>query len=90
MSQRALETALGKLICDDAFRRQFYQDARGTVLRAGFRLTPVEFSCLHDLDLEALEAFVSRVDERVRRAEEPALDGPLEAGACGPRGAGAR
>ena len=70
MSQRALEAALGKLICDDGFRREFYDDAEGAVARAGFLLTPVELSSLYKIDLEAIEAFVPHVDDRVRRAEE--------------------
>jgi hypothetical protein len=69
MSQRALEAALGKLICDDGFRREFYEDAEGAVARAGFLLTPVELSSLYKIDIEAIETFVSHVDDRVRRAE---------------------
>ncbi len=70
MSQRALEAALGKLICDDGFRREFYEDAEGAVARAGFLLTPVELSSLFKIDSEAIEAFVPYVDDRIRRAEE--------------------
>ena len=70
MSQRALEAALGKLICDDGFRREFYEDAEGAVARAGFLLTPVELASLYKIDLETIEAFVPHVDDRVRRAEE--------------------
>jgi len=70
MSQRALESALGKLICDDGFRREFYEDAEGAVARAGFLLTPVELSSLYKIDLDAIETFVPYVDDRVRRAEE--------------------
>ena len=79
MSQRALETALGRLICDEAFRKEFYKDAEGTALRAGFQLTPIELICLHNIELGAIEAFVSHVDDRVRRAaEEPAGTPPAE------------
>ncbi len=70
MSQRALEAALGRLICDDGFRREFYEDAEGAVARAGFLLTPVELSSLFRIDMEAIEVFVANVDDRVRRAEE--------------------
>ena len=71
MSQRAFEAALGKLICDDAFRREFCEDPEETATRAGFKLTPVELSSLRRVDLDAIEAFVIHVDDRVRRAEEP-------------------
>ncbi|HXQ20188.1 MAG TPA: Os1348 family NHLP clan protein [Candidatus Acidoferrales bacterium] len=71
MSQRAFEAALGKLICDDAFRKEFCEDPEGTMTRAGFQLTSVELSSLRRMDMEAIEALVGQVDDRVRRAEEP-------------------
>jgi hypothetical protein len=77
MSQRAFEAALGKLICDDAFRREFFEDPDGATARAGFKLTPVELSSLRETDTEALEAFVAHVDDRVRRAEEPVAKRPM-------------
>ncbi|MBI4516751.1 MAG: hypothetical protein HY699_13150 [Deltaproteobacteria bacterium] len=69
MSQRAVEAALGKLICDDSFRRDFYQDAEAAAARAGFFLTPIELASLHKIEPEAIEVFVAHVDDRVRRAE---------------------
>ena len=78
MSQHAVEAAIGKLICDDAFRREFYQDPKGTAIRAGFQLTPVELSSLIKIRIEAVEAFASHVDDRIRRAEEPILKQPME------------
>lgn len=71
MSQRAFEAALGRLVCDDAFRKAFYEADDSAVLRAGFDLTCVELSSLHAIKVEAIEAFASHVDDRVRRAEEP-------------------
>jgi len=71
MSQRALEAALGKLICDDAFREEFFVDAERAAIRAGFSLTPVELGSLRKIEPRAIEAFVSHVDDRVRRAGEP-------------------
>ena len=71
MSQRAFEAALGKLICDDAFRRDFLDDPEMTAMRAGFELTSVERASLRKIDPDALEVFVTYVDDRVRRAEEP-------------------
>lgn len=73
MSQRAFEAALGRVICDDAFRREFYDDAEAAVIRAGFHLTVDEFSSLRKITLRAIEAFVRHVDDRVRRAEESGL-----------------
>jgi hypothetical protein len=73
MSQRAFEAALGKLICDDAFRREFCIDPDAATTRAGLKLTPIELSSLRQMDMEAIEAFVVHVDDRVRRAEEPSV-----------------
>ncbi len=71
MSQRAVEAALGKLICDGAFRSEFHNDAEGAAVQAGFDLTPVELASLHRIGIEALEAFASSVDDRVQRAADP-------------------
>lgn len=71
MSQRALEAALGKLVCDDTFRRAFYDDAEVEAARAGFQLTWVELNSLRKISRNALDRFASHLDDRVRRAEEP-------------------
>ena len=71
MSQQALETALGKLICDEAFRRKFYEDAEGAVRRCGLLLTPIELSSLRGIRLSNIESLARHVDDRIRRAEEP-------------------
>ncbi len=70
MSQRAVEAALGKLLCDDGFRHEFYQDAEATLARVGLVLTPVELSSLYKIKLEEIEDFAAHLDERVRRAGE--------------------
>lgn len=71
MSQQALETALGKLICDEAFRRKFYEDAEGAVRHCGLLLTPIELSSLRGIRLSNIEFLARHVDDRIRRAEEP-------------------
>jgi len=73
MSQGALEAALGKLICDDTFRRDFYSDAESAATQAGFRLTAVELGSLRKIAPQAIEKFVVHVDDCVRRAEEPSF-----------------
>ena len=73
MSQHAVEAAIGKLVCDDAFRRAFYQDPKEAAVRAGFQLTAVELSSLSKIRIEVVEAFAGYVDDRIRRAEEPTL-----------------
>jgi len=76
MSQRAFEAALGRLVCDDAFRREFYSDPEGAVVRGGFKLTSIELNSLYKTSSKAVEAFVSHVDDRVRRAAEPVVKRP--------------
>jgi hypothetical protein len=71
MSQRSLEAALGRLICDDAFRREFYGDAKVAVMRAGFELTTVEIGSLRRIASDTVENLARQVDDRVRRAEVP-------------------
>ncbi len=70
MSQGAFEAALGKVICDDAFRREFYEDAERAVARSSFQLTPEELSSLRKITLKAVERFVRNVDDRVRRVAD--------------------
>ncbi len=70
MSQRAVEAALGKLICDGTFRSEFHIDAEGAAAQAGFDLSPVELASLHKIDIEALEGFATCVDDRVQRAAD--------------------
>jgi hypothetical protein len=72
VSQQALETALGKLICDDAFRREFFRDAEKAALRVGLRLTPIELTSLRKINAASIESLARVVDDRIRRAEEPA------------------
>jgi len=70
MSQCALEAALGKLVCDSSFRFTFHRDPEEAVARAGFELTPVELGSLHKIEIEAIEAFATHVDDRVQLAIE--------------------
>jgi len=71
VSQHALETALGRLICDDTFRREFFRDAEGAALRVGLKLTPIELTSLRKINLATIESLARMVDDRIRRAEEP-------------------
>lgn len=71
VSQHALEAVLGKLICDEAFRREFYNDAEQATLRCGLRLTLIELSSLRKIRLSSIESLARHMDDRIRRAEEP-------------------
>jgi hypothetical protein len=70
MSQQAVEAALGKLICDGAFRSEFHRDAEAAAVQAGFGLTPVELASLHKIGIETIEAFAAHLDDRVQLAVE--------------------
>jgi len=69
MTQRAFEAALGKLICDDGFRREFVADAEAAIAREGFVLSPTELTSLYKIGPQTLEDFARFIDDRVRRAD---------------------
>jgi hypothetical protein len=71
MSQHAVEAALGKLICDEAFRREFYDDAEVAALRHGFQLTAIEIGSLRRIRISSIESLARHVNDRVKRAEAP-------------------
>jgi len=70
MSQYAVEAAMGRLICDEAFRSDFRKNPGATAERAGLRLTPVELASLRTVSLGAIERLAASVDDRIRRAGE--------------------
>lgn len=85
MSQRAVEAALGKLICDEAFRREFLTDPEGAVVRAGFQLTQIELNSVSKIDAAAIEVLAFQIDDRIRRAEEPAMTQLADTRQTGPQ-----
>lgn len=70
MSQKALEAALGRLLCDDAFRRAFSEDSEVASLHVGLQLTPLELRSLRRIRAE-VERFAPHLDDCIRRVEEP-------------------
>jgi len=70
VSQRATEAALGRLICDDGFRREFFQDAAAAMARLGLYLTEVELDSLRRLSSQTIERIALSLDDRIRRADE--------------------
>jgi len=67
MSQQAVETAIGKLSTDEAFRNAFFADPAGASLRAGLRLTACELSALRAISPGALQRFSAALDDRICR-----------------------
>ena len=69
MSQRAVEATLGKLICDDEFRREFFGDALETIARCRVSLTDVELTSLQTIDRGHVERLAHTLDDRIRRVD---------------------
>ena len=67
MSQQAVETAIGKLTTDEAFRQAFFADPAGASLQAGLRLTECELSALRAISPGALRRFSAALDGRICR-----------------------
>ena len=67
MSQQAVETAIGKLSTDEAFRKAFFADPAGASRQAGLRLTPCELSALRTISPGALRRFSAALDDRICR-----------------------
>jgi hypothetical protein len=70
VSQKATEAALGRLICDDAFRRSFYEDPRSAAARYGLDLTEIEMNSLRGVSRDLIIGLAERLDDRIRRADE--------------------
>ena len=67
MSQQAVETAIGKLTTDEAFREAFFADPAGATRQAGLRLTGCELSALRAISPAALRRFCAALDDRICR-----------------------
>jgi hypothetical protein len=74
VSQRATETALGKLVCDEDFRREFYEDSDAAVVRSGLYLTEIELASLRNVSRSAIERLAAKLDDRIRRADHQTCD----------------
>jgi hypothetical protein len=71
MSQRCVETVVGRLATDESFRRRFQEDRMSVLaelVAQGARLTPVERRALLDLDGSACERFADELDPRIQKA----------------------
>lgn len=72
MSQRNVERVVGRLVTDEAFRRQFSRDP-GAVLRevldSGLELNGCELRALISITPEAAEAFAEAIDPRIQKSD---------------------
>jgi len=70
MSQRTVESVIGRLVTDEDFRRRFSERPAAVIdelIASGTELTPVERRALLDLDAAACEQFADRVDARLQK-----------------------
>ncbi len=67
MSQRSVERALGKLVTDETFRREFFRDPDRTSLEAGLDLLPEEMDALRRVPRAMLDRLGACLDGRICR-----------------------
>jgi hypothetical protein len=71
VTQRNVETLIGRLVTNPIVRRRFANDP-AAVLREfqeeGYELTAIELDALAATDPNALRAFAESIDQRIRRA----------------------
>jgi hypothetical protein len=71
MSQKCVESVIGRLATDEAFRSRFQADraaALDALAAEGLDLTEVERRALLDLDCRACERFADELDPRIQKA----------------------
>lgn len=71
MTQRAVEQALGRLVTDEHFRREFSRDPFRASFEAGFALTSIELTALAALGERELDRLGCQLDDRVCRLDLP-------------------
>jgi hypothetical protein len=67
MSQRSVERALGKMVTDEAFRREFMRSPARASLQAGLDLLPEEMEALRGVPHDMLSRLASCLDGRICR-----------------------
>jgi len=73
MSQRDVERALGRLVTDEEFQREFYRDPPRACVALGIQLTEEEIQALVATPRSALADLASRLDDRICRLQLPHL-----------------
>jgi hypothetical protein len=71
MSQRSVERAVGKLVTDEKFRRDFLEDAERASRRADLDLSPEELDALRRVPLRTLAELGAQLDGRICRVHIP-------------------
>ena len=78
MSQCAVEQVLGKLLTNEEFRHQFFEDPHRACFLFGLKLTPVELEAVMRIPRTPLAALSGSLDDRIRRLCMPATPGEEE------------
>jgi hypothetical protein len=68
MSQRAVESILGRLITDEEFREEFFRAPMEACRLNDWGVTPAELSALIGLDPELLRGMAGSLDPKIVRA----------------------
>lgn len=71
MSQRSVEQALGKMVTDEAFRREFFREPDRASLEAGLDLSPAEMSALQRVPRAMLAKLGAGLEDRICRLAIP-------------------
>jgi hypothetical protein len=71
MSQRSVEQALGKMVTDEVFRREFFRDPDRASLEAGLDLSPTEVSALQRVPRVMLAQLGASLEDRICRLAIP-------------------
>jgi hypothetical protein len=69
MSQRDVERALGRLLTDATFRRQFFLNPTRACLEVGLQLSPQEEDALLRVPSRGLISLAGQLDNRIRRLD---------------------
>ncbi|MBI4516198.1 MAG: hypothetical protein HY699_10340 [Deltaproteobacteria bacterium] len=80
MSQRQLESILGRMVTDAAFRERFFTETTSVCREYALELTADEVAALLRIDLRALGALAHRLDPKIVRAWGGAPVGRLSKG----------
>jgi len=67
MSQRSVERALGKMVTDEAFRREFASNPARASIETGLDLLPEEMDALLRVPHDMLDRLASCLDGRICR-----------------------
>jgi hypothetical protein len=69
MSHKNVETVIGRLVTDEAFRAKFALDPRATIAELTVELTKTERDALSSIDPTQLERATSALDPRLVKAD---------------------